>query len=156
MGDLRFLAPSSTWSESLVEQVAEPRLDYIDFGARDRDIFGPIIGDSPGVDFSVGFWIDVRPSSNPRRRDAAVGSDAARIERICARSRHLGTIARSVANKNGLILRRDALSYAFPSERARPFASARAPAGLPRGLNFYHSPSPRFRPRSHSMPPPAR
>jgi hypothetical protein len=110
-------APSSTWAESLVEQVPEPRLDYIDFGARDRDIFGPIIGDSPGFEFSEGFWIDVRPSSNPRRRDAAIGADAARIERICTRSRHPGRIARSISNKNGLILLRDALSYALPSRR---------------------------------------
>ncbi|MBG0809536.1 hypothetical protein IY145_09105 [Methylosinus sp. H3A] len=117
MGDLRFLAPSSTWSESLVEQVAEPRLDYIDLGARDRDFFGPIIGDSPGFEVSLRLSIDVRPSFIPRRRDPAIGADAARIERICTRSGHPGRIARSISNKNGLILRRDALSYASPSER---------------------------------------
>jgi hypothetical protein len=117
VGDLRFLAPSSTWSDSLVEQVAEPRLDYIDLGARDRDIFGPIVGDRPGFEVSLRLSIDVRPSVNPRRRAAAIGSDAARIERICTRSRHIGRIARSVSNKNGLILRRDALSHASPSRR---------------------------------------
>jgi hypothetical protein len=100
----------------MVEQVAEPRLDYIDLGARDRDIFGPIIGDSPSLEFSLRLSIDVRSRVNPRRHGAAIGAAATRIERICTRSRHPGRIARSVANKNGLILRRDALSYAFPSE----------------------------------------
>jgi hypothetical protein len=117
VGDLRFLAPSSTWSESLVEQVPEPRLDYIDLGARGRDHFGPIIGDSPRFEFSLRLSIDVRPSFIPRRHDAAIGADAARIERICTRSGHPGRIARSVSNKNGLILRHDSLSCALPSER---------------------------------------
>jgi hypothetical protein len=100
----------------LVEQVAEPRLDYIDLGARDRDIFRPIVGDGPSFEFSLRLSIDVRPSFNSRRYDAAIGADAARTERICTRSGHPGRIARSVSNKNGLILRRDALSYALPSE----------------------------------------
>jgi len=40
--------------EQLVEEVAEPRLEHVEFGLSDRDVLGPIVCDGPRVKVVLG------------------------------------------------------------------------------------------------------
>jgi hypothetical protein len=88
---------SSAGSEKLVEQVAEPRLEYVDFGLSDRDAPGPIVDDPPGFDVGFdrpaearpGFDLDVKIVG----QNAEAGAVAAVFVDMGARSGHLDRIA---------------------------------------------------------------
>ena len=42
------------WAEQLIQNGAEPGLEYVHLGRRHRDVLGPIIGDSPGGQVVLG------------------------------------------------------------------------------------------------------
>jgi hypothetical protein len=52
------LLTSSARPKQLVEQVAEPRLEHIDFSLRDGDALMPVVGDCPVP--NVVFWRSAR------------------------------------------------------------------------------------------------
>ncbi len=42
------LGVSTAGAEQLIEEIAEPRLEHVHLGFRDRDMLGPVVGDGPG------------------------------------------------------------------------------------------------------------
>jgi len=59
--DRGLLAASSTRPEQLVEKVAEPSLEHLDLGLRNRNAFRPVIGDGPCRQIVLGRAAGKRP-----------------------------------------------------------------------------------------------
>lgn len=52
---------SSARPEHFIEQIAEPRIEHVELGIHNRHIFGPIVGDGPGLDSVLDRAANARP-----------------------------------------------------------------------------------------------
>lgn len=97
---------SSALPEQLVEEVAEPRLEHVHLGVRDRDTRGPVVGDGPRLK------VVLRRPANAELKLAGVvikawrrrtdsDAPATNVSAIGARSGHAVSIAHSQGNQNG-------------------------------------------------------
>lgn len=85
-------------------QVAEPRLEYVYLGLRDRDMLGPVVGGGPGRKVVLGRPTDTRPRLDGNIK--VIGQHA----QAGARSGHPCRIALHICGGNGRSLSHDPLS----------------------------------------------
>jgi hypothetical protein len=97
------LVRSSARPEQFVEEVAEPRLEHVEFGLSDRDVLGPIVCDGPRLKVVLGRPANARPRL---RLDVKIVGQNAQGD---ARSGHPGSIAPLGSQANDLSLSGNAL-----------------------------------------------
>ncbi|MEC5382666.1 hypothetical protein VSX64_17650 [Aurantimonas sp. C2-6-R+9] len=124
------LVKSSARSEQVVEKVAEPRLEQIDFGDCDRNMLRPVVGDGPCREIVF----DRTPDAGFRhvgvvmevgRQRAASGTPATVLAARGARSGHANRIARARGKLNDPNLRHATRSTVARKDRTEAALSAR-------------------------------
>ena len=96
---------SSRRPEQFVEQVAEPCLEYVDFGVRDRHARGPVVHDAPGLNVMFDRAAKARPWAG---HDIEVGRQFAERGAVAQRGSapgHCARIAQTTPGWNGRSIR---------------------------------------------------
>ena len=111
--DVWLFVRSSTRPEQLIEKIAEPCLEHVNLGLRDRQSLGPVVGDRPRLKVVFDRPADARPrlewDVRIVRHDASDGALVTVFAARGARSGHPDRIARSADKQNNPILRHGTL-----------------------------------------------
>src|SRR5579883_1602787 len=118
---------SSAGPEHLVEEIAEPRLEHVHFGMRDRHALGPIVRDGPGREIMLRRPADARPRL--RRDVKVVGQDA----QADTRSGHPASIAQHGLRANDRSLSHNTLLLPGKTVMKGALARKRSWFSLPSG-----------------------
>ena len=98
--------------EQFVEQVAEPCLEHVDLGLRDRHARGPVVGDGPGRDIMLRRPAKARPGLQLDVKIVGQDDSGADSRAVFAVMQRFGTSRQDRAtspDKNSRILRHSTL-----------------------------------------------